>query len=229
VVREEATMVSRKRKKAGRPKKQTKRARSVSKARAPRKPKRTSRRPAPRKALSAKARKKVSTKKAGPAAKKSGVPIKALGGHVVRIVLDADCEGQEHEADIHRAITSFVSLKPAALAEAEEHIFRYYLDCKDYYEPGEPGHVDIPGAGDVWKHIQFGGEATVSRRSKDNTVYISLGCNCDWEPEHGLQIVLKDGMRVTKVGDYDGHVTNADAYDDASLENVIYRPRRSIT
>ena len=58
-----------------------------------------------------------------------------------------------------------------------------------------------------------------------NAVYISLGCNCDWEQEHGLQIVLKDGLRVTKVGSFDGHLTNSDAYDDASLENVIYRPR----
>jgi len=28
------------------------------------------------------------------------------------------------------------------------------------------------------------------------------------EDEHGLQVVLRDGARVTKVGPYDGHLTN---------------------
>ena len=92
----------------------------------------------------------------------------------------------------------------------------YYLDCKDFFEPGEPGHVEIGSASDVWKHVQFGDEATVGREG--NAVYIDLGCNCDWEPEHGLQIVFKDGQRVNKVGPFDGHFTNAHAYADPSLE-----------
>jgi hypothetical protein len=29
---------------------------------------------------------------------------------------------------------------------------------------------------------------------------------------------------VNKVGEYDGHCTNADAYGDESLEDVVYKP-----
>ena len=46
--------------------------------------------------------------------------------------------------------------------------------------------------------------------------------NCDWEEEHGLQIVFKNGLTINKIGPYDGHCTNSDAYDDESLEDIIY-------
>ena len=49
-----------------------------------------------------------------------------------------------------------------------------------------------------------------------------IECGCDWEPEHGLELVLEDGARVTKVGPYDGHLTNAAAYADPTLESVVY-------
>src|ERR1019366_7763300 len=123
-----------------------------------------------------------------------------------------DCAEDAQRGDIDRAIASFLALEPSALTDAEEHVFRYYLDCKDDYEPGEPGYLEIGSASAVWKHVQFGAEATVGREG--NAVYISLGCNCDWEQEHGLQIVFKDGQRVNKVGEFDGHFTNSHAYAD---------------
>lgn len=44
-----------------------------------------------------------------------------------------------------------------------------------------------------------------------------------WEPEHGLQLVVEDGLRVCKVGPYDGHVTQALASGDPGLLGVVYR------
>jgi hypothetical protein len=153
------------------------------------------------------------------------VSIQALGGHFLDIELDADCAGDAHTEDVDRAIRSFTALLPAALADVEEHVFRYYTDCKRDLE--EVGHdcVEIGSAREVWKHVEFGFEATVQRRDDDGKVYVSLECNCDWEPEHGLQLVFEEGRRVNKVGPFDGHVTNADAYADPSLQDVIYQPR----
>ena len=56
----------------------------------------------------------------------------------------------------------------------------------------------------------------------------SVECGCDWEGEHGLQIVFKDGLVVNKVGAFDGHVTNSDAYGDPGLEDVVYVDRATI-
>jgi hypothetical protein len=63
----------------------------------------------------------------------------------------------------------------------------------------------------------------VTRREHgDEGVYVSLNCECDWEEEHGLQIVFKNGLKINKVGPYDGHLTNSDAYGDESLEETVY-------
>jgi hypothetical protein len=59
----------------------------------------------------------------------------------------------------------------------------------------------------------------------DKGIYISVECGCEWEQEHGLQIVLKSGLKVNKLGGYDGHFTNSDAFDDEGLEHVIYPAR----
>jgi hypothetical protein len=85
-------------------------------------------------------------------------------------------------------------------------------------------YIQIDSPQDVWRHIQLGTQAIVSRRAYgDKKIYISLACECDWEPEHGLQIVFKEGLRINKVGQCNGHLTNSDAYDQAALENVVYK------
>jgi hypothetical protein len=88
-------------------------------------------------------------------------------------------------------------------------------------------HVEIGGPDKVLDHVRLGNGPTVSRgRSGDPQVYVSVGCECDGEREHGLQIVFRDGATVTKVGPYDGHLTNAAAYNDDRLDGVVYRANR---
>jgi hypothetical protein len=79
---------------------------------------------------------------------------------------------------------------------------------------------------DVWTQVEFGREIYVSQRAENDTedgVYLSLECSCDWEPEHGLQLVCRDGRAVSKVGPFDGHVTNSDAFAKPSLAGVVYK------
>ncbi len=110
------------------------------------------------------------------------------------------------------------------LKEAEPYVFRYYQNCNSNWEPDDEEFVAIESPSDVWCHVQLGSEPMVSRRAYgDKGIYVSLECNCDWEPEHGLQIVFKNGLRVNKVGPYDGHLTNSDAYANGDLEDVIYQ------
>jgi hypothetical protein len=65
----------------------------------------------------------------------------------------------------------------------------------------------------VWDHVSFGTEFHVERGFDDQEVYVSVACECSWEPEHGLQLVFKEGRCVSRVGPYDGHLTNG--ADDA--------------
>jgi hypothetical protein len=88
-------------------------------------------------------------------------------------------------------------------------------------------YVEIANEDEVFDHVQFGDELSVVRNPYQH-VYVSLECECDWEPEHGLQIVFRDGRRVTKVGPCNGHLTNSDAYDDNRFDGVVYVARDSL-
>jgi len=152
-----------------------------------------------------------------------GIAVKVLSGQMCRIVLKGYDEDEIKE-DFHNAIGNFLTIDPSVLREAEDYVFRYYGDCSENWNPEDQQSLTIENPQDVWKHVQFGREPMVRRRPRaDKGVYISLECNCDWEIEHGLQIVFKNGLRVNKVGPYDGHLTTSDAYNDMSLEDVIYR------
>lgn len=150
------------------------------------------------------------------------IKVAVLDGKECRIVLEGYDEEQNKD-DYHVAISEFLSSPTSALKEAETYIYQYYQDISSFISPSDQEFVAIDSPAEIWAHIQFGSEPIVSRRGYgDEKIYISLECNCDWEREHGLQIVFKDGNKVCKVGPYDGHLTNSDAFSDGALENVTY-------
>lgn len=151
------------------------------------------------------------------------IPVPMFGGKKCHVVLDGyDTDPRKDE--FHVAIANFLSATPDVLREADEPLFRYYKNNEEWWtEEGEP---PITSADELWKHVQLGGQPMVTRRAYgDQGIYISIECECDWEPEHGLQLVLKNGLKVNKLGGYDGHLTNSDAFGDAKLEGVIYPGR----
>jgi hypothetical protein len=143
-------------------------------------------------------------------------------GRACRFALELYDEDPAKE-DFLVAVKNFLSADRTVLQAAESHIYNYYKDCGSFWETGDEDFPKIMSQKDIWKYAQLGGESIVSRRRKDNTIYISLECNCDWEQEHGLQIVFKNGLKVNKVGPFDGHRTNSDAFSQEDLEGVIYR------
>lgn len=151
------------------------------------------------------------------------VEVAALGGRPCRFVLDG-YEADPDKEDYHQAIAAFLNSSPAVLEEAEAEVFRYYQDVSRCLSAADEEPLVVGSPAEVWAHVQFGEEVFVSRRDHgERGVYVSLECECDWEPEHGLQLVFKGGGRVSKVGPYDGHLTNADAFGDEALEHVVYR------
>jgi hypothetical protein len=152
------------------------------------------------------------------------IAIPMFGGKQCRVVLKGyDEDANRHE--FHAAIANFLSGRPEVLQTAERDLYRYYEDFQDLWE--DTGNLPIKSPADIWHHVHLGSEPMVTRRAHGNKdVYISIECECEWEHEHGLQIVLWAGLKVTKLGPYDGHLTNSDAYADDKLENVIYKSRR---
>lgn len=158
------------------------------------------------------------------------IPVPVLGGQSFSFVLEA-YEDDPCKEDFHNAISAFLSLKGDAMKSAEPYVQQYFLDsvalAEEYGFPLDESCGRVAQAGDVWGLVEFRGELMVSRRPyEERDVYISIGGSCTWEKEHGIDIVFRAGIAVSKVGPYDGHLTNADAFGDRSLEGVIYRPMR---
>jgi hypothetical protein len=151
------------------------------------------------------------------------IPVPVLGGKLCTVIVYG-YDGDLNMSEFHTAISNFLSIGPEVLRNAEKEIYRYYKDMFDILSSElDEEFVIIETQSEVWKHICIGNSPVVSRRPYgDKSVYVSLECECAWEEEHGLQIVFKNGLKVNKVGPFDGHLTNSDAYADDSLEEVLY-------
>jgi Domain of unknown function (DUF6985) len=153
--------------------------------------------------------------------------VPALGGKPCRFILDGYDDDPAQE-DFHTALRTFLTLDRSTLTAAAPSIFAYYRDVTDNVVAAgdDDWHVEIEGPHEVLDHVRLGDEPLVRRDGYgDRHLYVSLECGCDWEREHGLQIVFRDGRAVTKVGPYDDHLTNSAAYADDTLDGIVYYRR----
>ena len=147
------------------------------------------------------------------------VEVPALG-HECHLILEGYAE-DTGKSDFHVAIANFLHLQKSELSNGDDALFRYYKDYEEWWIEG--GHPPLKSPSEAWAHVRFGREPAVIRRAYgDHEVYVSVECECAWEEEHGLQLVFKHGLRINKLGSYDGHLTNSDAFADGRLEDVIY-------
>ena len=137
----------------------------------------------------------------------------------LRFVLNG-FEGDQAPEEFVTAIENFMSLTTKDRAEAAFYVFKNYSEFVEAVGPDEFDFV-VDAPDDIWTHIQPS-EIHVSRRAYgDRKVYVSVAANCDWEEEHGLQIVYREGKQLNRVSDQDGHVTYSDAYGLPESEDRI--------
>lgn len=150
------------------------------------------------------------------------VPVPLLSGHHCRFVfLDHDDDARPRMIGAAR---SFLDAGADAVRDLEPYVYRYCRDVLTSLDESERP-IEVPHRAELFGHVRFGEEIVVRARfdgDAEDGVYLSLGCECDWEPEHGLMLVFRDGPIVAKVGPYDGHVTNADAFANRDLVGVVY-------
>jgi hypothetical protein len=128
--------------------------------------------------------------------------------------------------EMRAAVQNALCAEPSILSAAEPQLAEYREDILRFYPEAERGPLTVEGPSGIWSQVRFGDVLYVRRRAKGDSedgIYLSLECECEWEVEHGLQLVLRDGRKINKLGLFDGHVTNADASGDRRLAGVVYR------
>ncbi|MFL5331375.1 MAG: DUF6985 domain-containing protein [Gemmataceae bacterium] len=112
--------------------------------------------------------------------------------------------------DVADAIRQFLSLNVTDRAAASERVFAHY---REFAEAVEDVGVEIDDSAKVWMHVRPTAIYVDRRHRREKDIYVQVACNCDWEIEHGLQLVYRRGAKLTRVSDQDGHLTQADACD----------------
>ena len=132
-------------------------------------------------------------------------------------------EAEVFPIEFETALRNFLRLPDGWLQNCSQYLWEYYRDMVETI--GEENTDPIDPDEDILTKIEFETEIEVRWDCVENDVYVSFGGDCDWEIEHCLQISLRNGHVLSKVGDFDGHVSNADAYARPDLKDVIYVKR----
>ncbi|MGB3778822.1 MAG: hypothetical protein WA960_10725 [Tunicatimonas sp.] len=101
-----------------------------------------------------------------------------------------------------------------------------HKNCMDFlravgYDEANKKLWEIKDENEIWKFVQPDKIFITRRPYEDENIYIDINCECDWEQEHGLQLVFKKGKQLTRVNQIDGHLTDADAYDKSDSEDEL--------
>ncbi len=95
-----------------------------------------------------------------------------------------------------------------------------FLEQIDYDELDKP-LWEITDKNDIWNFVTPTNIYIEKRFRRDCDFYIQVACECAWEQEHGLQLVFRQGKKLTRISDQDGHLTLADAFDKPDTEDKL--------
>lgn len=150
------------------------------------------------------------------------IAVALFGGSKARISLEGVADPSlPIKADLLAAASTFLALTPSKLNEIEPHVWQEYVDVREVVGDDE-GFPEIDRH-NIWQHVHLN-DLGIETRDADGISYVDIFCYCDWEPEHGLQLVLQSGTRWVRVSDYSGHLTEGDARDCSELDAWMQDP-----
>lgn len=121
------------------------------------------------------------------------------------------------------AIRSFLSLGNTERSSISDLV---YKNCKDFlddigYDEFDKPLWEITDKNEIWNFVTPTKIYISKRFRRDCDIYIEIACECAWEQEHGLQLVFRQGKKLTRISDQDGHLTEADAFDKPDEQDKL--------
>ncbi|HEY4244555.1 MAG TPA: hypothetical protein VGM88_32295 [Kofleriaceae bacterium] len=104
-------------------------------------------------------------------------------------------DGDDRLDEIAAAVRRFLALSTRDRDAAAPAVF-------ENYRAAHAADVEIAGPADVWRHVH----PDEIRVTRHRAVYVQITAECDWEPEHGIQLIYREGWELTRVSEQDGHL-----------------------
>jgi hypothetical protein len=116
------------------------------------------------------------------------------------------CEFEQdtNPQELIEALERFLAKPFKACVEAEEKVHADYLSMGECCGFEELEEIATPA--DVWDHAWPTRLYVQRNEGRDEKVYVSISFDCDWEQEHGLQLVFLEGDKLVRVSAIDGHL-----------------------
>jgi hypothetical protein len=105
------------------------------------------------------------------------------------------------EAD--KVLQSFLKLDKKDRINDSQIVNNYY---KETLKHGYTRPLDIKTIDGIWNFV-YPSEIII-HWDEEGDFYLCVTCGCEWEEEHGLQLVFKDGLTLTRASGQDGHFTD---------------------
>lgn len=138
------------------------------------------------------------------------IPIPFFSGRSMSTVCDSYVKDDQNEsAAFESVIGNFLGLDISIRDAASEKILENYQSVLESLKGTQypVKELVLPTPSEIWNYVEPN-ELEVRRNDPvDDNIYILIECECEWEPEHGLQLVFKDGRDLSRVSQYNGHLT----------------------
>ena len=97
----------------------------------------------------------------------------------------------------------FLQLTEANRLNDSKLVERNYQDCVTA-SGAQP--LTIKESKDVWKFVTP--TNVIIEQNINGKFYVSISCQCEWEKTHGLQLVFREGKKLTRASGHDGQLEN---------------------
>ena len=132
------------------------------------------------------------------------------------IITDGD--PSQIQLDLNEAVLNFLNKSAKDRGEITALIFKNYTEFVDAIDH-DP--LKLTNEENIWDYVHPKEIYIIQRPYNDKFIYIQICCECDWEQEHGLQLVFQKGQRIVRVSEQDGHLTKADAWNLEDSEDEM--------
>ena len=125
-------------------------------------------------------------------------PIPYIDNKKLKIVF-VEAKHQPYLLKADQVLLNFIKLNTKDRVCDSQIVYNYY---EEILKTGYTKPLDIKTTDEVWRFV-YPSEIIVLW-DEEGDFYLCLSCGCEWEKEHGLQLIFKDGLNLTRASGHDG-------------------------
>ena len=102
-----------------------------------------------------------------------------------------------------KVLQNFLGLNSTHRIQNSEIVSNCYAEMLKH---GYTRPLDVVANRDIWNFVTP--TEILIPWDENGDFYLCVSCECEWEEEHGLQLVFKNGETLTRASGHDGHFTD---------------------